>query len=253
MRGLGKTLVVVVLFLSVVASYRQFRAFDYKINVIECSAQEQYQEVVSRLDIQARTIGGITNVSSANSATIAELQKKFDLSVLESCGIIANRYGHGSCVAIGTDLVLTARHCLGHEGSWVEISGRKFDILEQWRSEKYDVGFVRIKGKVPFVELGLTPALLEEVYAVGAPASPDFVTNISKGIVTKIKLDWAEYLSAFVIDATGWYGNSGGPIFNEDGEVAGILVAGPGGEMDNVNVCVPVCQIRSALRTYLSK
>lgn len=281
MYKLRDSLVVCVLFVSVCAMYAGLSRVNQRIDIVAGDLQYQYSDLQTRLDTQAKTLNhlrnGITtnqntlddvfflletatshrtilrNFIHSNKLNIRELTQQFDLSVLDACGIITDGYGHGSCVAIGEDLVLTAGHCLKHEGLWVEINGRKFDILEQWQSEKYDVGFVRIDGKVSFVELGLMPEVLEEIYVVGAPASPDFVTNISKGVVTKIGLDWWEYENAVVTDAAGWYGNSGGPVFSKDGKIVAILVAGPESELDNVNVCVPVCQIRSALRTYLSR
>lgn len=259
MYKLKDTLVVCVLFIGVAAMYTGFSTVNQRIDEavygfedIANNLQDQYLALEARADIQARTLGGMMDRIRRHRNCLEELYKEFDLSVLDSCGIITDGHGHGSCVAIGEDLVLTAGHCLGHEGSWIEIGGRKYEIVEEWKSDRFDVGFVRVKSRLSFVELGLMPQILDAVYVVGAPSNSAFVNTVSKGVVTKLGLNWYKHKNALVVDAANYFGNSGGPIFDEDGKVIGILVAGPD-RTDSIGVCVPVCQIRSALRTYLSK
>ena len=252
MYKLRDTLVICVLFIGVAAMYTGFSTVNQRIDILASDSQYQYSETQTRLDIQARTLGDMMDRIRKHRSCLEELYKEFDLSVLDSCGVITDGTGHGSCVAIGPDLILTAGHCLGHEGSWIEIGGRKYEIVEEWKSDRFDVGFVRVSGKLSFVELGLMPQILDAVYVVGAPSNSAFVNTVSKGVVTKLGLNWYKHKNALVVDAANYFGNSGGPIFDKSGKVIGILVAGPD-RTDSIGVCVPVCQIRSALRTYLSK
>lgn len=184
--------------------------------------------------------------------TITELEllanQTFNLSVLDSCGIITDGYGWGSCVVIGPDLVLTAGHCVDI-GSWIEIGSIRYEIIEQWTSEVYDVGFVRIDGVLPYVELGQVPGLLDEVYLIGSPYDKGFVDTITKGIISHLDRDMWDWEDLIQTDAEGAPGSSGCPLFNKSGKVVGICVTGatPGG---GVTLCVPATDIQSALEEY---
>ena len=180
---------------------------------------------------------------------LCRLEWTLDLSVLDSCGIITNGYGHGSCVAIGPDLVLTAGHCIGYKGGWIEIGGIKYDILDEWKSEQYDVGFVRIDGTLPYLQLGEMPQLLDTVYFVGAPIDVELVNMITKGIVSKLDInglgDWA---GVMIVDAFGNSGSSGCALLNQQGQIIGIAVGGYGNTTPEL--CEPISHIREALEEY---
>lgn len=173
----------------------------------------------------------------------------FTVAVLDSCGIVTNRQSYGSIVAIGPDLLLTAGHCIDYPGGWVEIRGVRYEIVEQWVSEGYDIGFIRIDGVLPYIELGEMPSLLDEVYLVGSPYAPSLVNSIMKGIISHLDRDIWQWEDLIQTDAEGAPGSSGGPLFDISGQVVGICVTGivPGG---GITLCVPVTDIRVALREY---
>jgi serine protease Do len=196
----------------------------------------------SRLNDQQRAIDTLEN-------KIGQIEWKFNLEVLKSCGIITNGRGFGSCVAIRSDLILTAGHCIGLPDSYVEIGGVQYEILDEWKSDKYDVGFVRIKGCVPSVVFGDVPELTAEVYLVGCPYSRYFENSITKGIVSALDRNIEDWKPLIQVDAEGAAGSSGSPLLNREGEILGICVAGPldGG---GVTLCVPVTHILEALVDY---
>ena len=170
--------------------------------------------------------------------------------VLPACGIITDGYGHGSCVAIQPNLLVTAAHCVQHDGLWIEVDNIKYDITDIWVSDMSDVAFVEINGELPYLNLGKMPQLLDEIYVIGTPANMAFVNNISKGIITKLDLDWSDWNNALVIDASQWYGNSGGAVVNSSGELIGILVAGPNSGGDSIGVCESIVTIKAELGIY---
>jgi len=173
----------------------------------------------------------------------------FNVDVLNACGVITNGRGHGSCVAIGPDLVLTAGHCIGYPGSVVRVGGVDYEILDEWQSVDYDVGLVKIKGELPFLDLGDMPDLLDEVYLVGSPYDIGFVNGITKGIVSALGRDIYSRKGLIQTDAEAAPGSSGCPLFDVDSKIIGICVAGPepGG---GVSLCVPVIHIKAALKEY---
>lgn len=169
--------------------------------------------------------------------------------VLDSCGIITNGWDYGSCVAIGPNLLLTAGHCVGINGAWVEVGNVRYEIIEEWASDTYDIGFIRVDGVLPHIELGSMPKLLDVVYLVGTPYNTDLVNTVTKGIISHLDRDiWGEE-DLVQTDAEGAPGSSGGPLFSTSGQIVGICVNGaiPGG---GVTMCVSVVDIRAALEEY---
>jgi hypothetical protein len=194
------------------------------------------------------------NISILELAKLADINnkiitKELDLSVLNSIGIITDGRGHGSCVAIGPNLILTAAHCLEYENLWVEIGGKIYMIVDTYTNKEYDVGLVRIRGQLPYLELGEMPELLDKIYVVGAPENIVFENNISQGVVTNLGISWDIWTNVFMIDATAWWGNSGGPVLNIDGKVIGILVGGPP-YADSIGLCESVDHIIGAVTEF---
>lgn len=173
-----------------------------------------------------------------------------DLQVLNSCGIITDGYEHGSVVMVSADVAITAAHCLNRREQWLCIRGHRYSILEEWISEKYDIGFIQIKGSLPYIKFGHMPKLLNIAYVVGSPTDMAFINTISKGVITKLDLDWQEWEDVFMCDAMSAPGNSGGAVLNETGELIGILVAGPPG-YDDMSVCEPIEHIVLSWKEYI--
>lgn len=172
-----------------------------------------------------------------------------DLNVLQSCGVVTNGNGWGSCVVIAPDTILTARHVLGRVGAWAEINGVQYKILSEWKDEVYDVGFIKIEGVLPFVRLGNMPELLQKVFLVGSPYSRSFDQTITHGIISKLNVDYNIWKNLIQTDSEGAPGSSGCPLFNNKEELIGICVAGPnsGG---GVTLCVSIIQIKEAFERY---
>ena len=173
-----------------------------------------------------------------------------DLSVLNSCGIITNGQGHGSCVVIRSNLILTAGHCIGIDGAWIEVGGQQYRILKQWKNEQYDVGFVEFEGNLSFVELAeRNPVLLDEVFLVGSPYDALLERTITKGIISHLERHIPDHVGLIQTDAEGAPGSSGCPLFAVNEKVIGICVTGPnpGG---GVTLCEPIKHIISALEEY---
>ena len=187
------------------------------------------------------------------SCAISPINLSFDSTILDSCGIITYGYGYGSCVAIEPNLILTAGHCIDHAGAYIQIGGIQYDIIDQWKSDDHDVGFVRINGNLPYIEFGKMPELLDEVYIIGTPREPKFLNFITKGVICKLNLvespPYIDWENNFICDAMAWRGNSGGPVLNKYGYIIGIYV-GLFPDVDNFSVCVPVRDIKAALEEY---
>jgi len=219
----------------------------------------QIQAILNEMDSRADAISENFEIimddliSANNNFTI--LFEEFDLSVLESVGIITDGIGHGSCFAVGPDIIVTAKHCViddmtgEYRNEWIEINDKVYTIVDIYVSDKYDIAILKIDGSVPYLDLGAMPGLLDEVYIVGSPENIYFENNITKGVITNLGVSWNIWTDALVADAVAWWGNSGGPLFNTDGQVIGILVGGPP-YADGINLCENVEHLKEVLGEY---
>jgi hypothetical protein len=159
-------------------------------------------------------------------------------------------------VAVGPDLILTAKHCLD-ENCWVEIGGVKYEIVDKWASDIYDVGFIRINGILPYIQFGNMPQLLDTIYVVGSPLQSehrgDCINNITKGIVSNLNVSWYVWTNGIIVDAAAYPGNSGCALLDTSGHLIGIMVGChnrfPNGG-DNFWLAEPVSHILEALEKY---
>jgi S1-C subfamily serine protease len=71
------------------------------------------------------------------------------------------------------------------------------------------------------------PSVGDKLIVIGSPNGHAF--NISIGVLSSVFHDPDEGMSLYRTDASVYFGNSGGPAFNEYGDVVGIVVAMEGG------------------------
>ena len=121
-------------------------------------------------------------------------------------------------VRIGGGLVVTAKHCMGsrHEGD------RHSGMTVGYISPDHD--FAVLKGDAPIMSVWLRDAKIgQHVYAIGFPVSIDDGKQhltVTDGIVAGP----ADSEDQERITAYAYYGNSGGGVWGDGGEVVGILV-----------------------------
>lgn len=117
--------------------------------------------------------------------------------------------------------ILTARHCteLADKIVAVDSNGSEYRAVVVATSAIHDLALIRIdKLNTPFFKLADHVNVGEVIYVMGSPLG---VTGaLSTGIIAKLNGD-ETYIDAGVLP-----GNSGGPAFNENGELVGITTAG---------------------------
>lgn len=104
------------------------------------------------------------------------------------------------------------------------------------KDEKRDIALVRLKafGRPMLTLSRTTPKVASRVYAIGAPKGLEF--SISDGLLSQIQKIDASNVYQFTSPVSP--GNSGGPLINEAGEVAGVVK----GQLDtgqNLNFATP--------------
>lgn len=155
--------------------------------------------------------------------------------------------GHGSGFVIAKNgYILTNNHVVGTAkkaavifSNGVEVTG---DVLR--RDEIRDVALIKVKAQgLSAHPLDVTETLkpLDAVYAAGTPQFEELKATITKGVVSAFrKFERQGRLIQADVDISG--GNSGGPLFNDKGNVVGISVAGYGPEKFSagLNLFIPI-------------
>ena len=187
-------------------------------------------------------------------SNLVQVIQKVDPSVVyvEAQDYEGNRIWSGSGVIISEDgLVLTAAHVVdGAEKFKIILSdGREFWSEESYFSKITDVGLIQIDAeKLPFSCFGNSDNLKrgESVFIVGSPLGYGLFNTVTQGIISGLE----RYIDLFgeklmiQSDSQSWPGNSGGPVFNMQGQIAGIVVGGYYGA-DGISLCIPsnICKL----------
>lgn len=146
---------------------------------------------------------------------------------------VVNTKGHGSGVHIGGGYIITAAHVVGDEQSFTLNATvgapRKADLL--WVNKAYDIALLRTSA----AGLGVSPLDCRfipagsPVTAMGNPAQVEFVTTYGK--IAGAPRQYGPWKSVYVTDMTTVMGQSGGPAFDEAGNVIGITVGVMGAQI----------------------
>ncbi|KAI7842528.1 hypothetical protein COHA_003882 [Chlorella ohadii] len=117
----------------------------------------------------------------------------------------------------------------------------------QWMTRSFGQG-------VQPLRFGPLPNLQESVYVVGYPIGGDTI-SVTSGVVSRIEVTayahGATELLGVQIDAAINSGNSGGPVFNELGEVVGIAFQSyAGSDAENIGYVIPTPVIAHFLDDY---
>lgn len=166
--------------------------------------------------------------SPANKADMKELRQS--VVMIEAGG------SHGSGFFI-TDKghILTNYHVVGHAARVRVVTfGQKEKLIaEVLRIDpRRDVALLRLEELPDDLDIEPLPIRLDkpevssDIYAVGAPRLRKLQDTISKGIVSAHRYDKEEKQDYIQGDVDVHGGNSGGPLLDEYGNIAGISVSG---------------------------
>lgn len=166
--------------------------------------------------------------------------------IKQSTATIRTTFGHGSGFLVSDDgYLLTNHHVVsGSSKVLVVIDGEEFfaDVIDS--NAQRDVALLSVKSskQLKGLKLSKKPAKLgESIYVIGTPLDEQLDFSISKGIVSaKRKIDSQSF---YQTDAAVNPGNSGGPVFDEYGNVIGLTVSGyftRDGGSKNINYVIPI-------------
>ena len=136
------------------------------------------------------------------------------------------RHGWGSGVLLGPAhhvlghaVLATANH-VAHDGCSITVRGQPAVVLS--RDEKADIALLLIPAYSPWYLEQSRPWLGMPVVTVGWPVQlkdDEGHLQVSRG---HVEVDFGDRLK---VSSPAFFGNSGGPVFDEDGKLVGLLVS----------------------------
>lgn len=151
--------------------------------------------------------------------------------------------GHGSGVFISPRHVLTNAHVVGTTAQVTVVTRQrtvKGKVIA--RHERRDVALIEVdRDFQPVLISQVKPNPGEPLFVIGTPLDESLSHTVTKGILSAERLTNGQ--SYYQTDASINLGNSGGPVFNDAGELIGISVAGiftRDGAGMNVNYVIPI-------------
>lgn len=143
------------------------------------------------------------------------------------------KYAMGTCtgVVVSPHEILLANHCVQPpeedvklDKIWIRnFEGRSQEAKIERNDPKVDLALLVVQKKEIPAKIAKSVRVGASCWAVGMPLGIEWV--VSKGIVSKIDLEipYMPDATFFVTDATILPGNSGGGVWNERGELIGIV------------------------------
>jgi 2-alkenal reductase len=189
------------------------------------SIEAQDQDEVAR----SIPLNGADIVEEVGSAVVTVINEQQGFQGLDS----SVPAGSGTGFIISEDgYIVTNWHVVTGGDSFLVIlaNGERRDAQLIGSDPISDLAVVQIDGDVPnVVSLGDSDALRpgEPVLAIGSPLG-SFTNTVTQGVVSAVgrDLEGSNYTNLIQHDAAINSGNSGGPLFNFDGEVIGVNTLG---------------------------
>lgn len=160
---------------------------------------------------------------------------------------------HGSGFVISEDgLILTNQHVVGAAKNVTIVFSNGVEVAAKVlaRHEVRDVALIKMPIRVPsYLPLRIEePNLLEKVFVIGTPLHAGLRSTVTSGIVSAIRVFAQTGIRLIQSDAAISPGNSGGPLFDENGNVIGISVSSAAHDSaQNLNNFIPIGEALEAL------
>jgi S1-C subfamily serine protease len=216
------------------------------------TSQKFVSIAVRKVSVDAGTKSGTVKYFVAKEASSKPIEKRLN-SVLSSVVTVRLGRSHGSGFVISEDgLILTNYHVVGESRQVSIILNNGLEIVGSVlaRHKARDVALIKIPLRVPsYLPLRTElPGQAERVFVVGSPIEVELQSTITTGVVSAIRVDPRTQLTFIQSDAAISPGNSGGPLFDQNGNVIGISVLTyivPGSQ--SLNLFIPIKEALDSL------
>lgn len=167
--------------------------------------------------------------------------------------IVRGETGHGSGVCVSSSgLVLTNAHVVGDsQVVEVEDEGNSYLGVVVKTDTERDAAVILVGSKnLPVAAVASESVSVgDDLFVAGTPVHLENRGMLTKGVVSKIgPFKGTDFIH---MDAAIDRGNSGGPVFNEHGELVGISVAGQlssDGKIGHIGLAIPLAEFLECLK-----
>ena len=158
--------------------------------------------------------------------------------------------GHGSGFVLSDDgYIITNYHVIAGSRTVLVLTEKaEYQAAVIHYNAARDVALLKVTDEHDLQPLPLsrTAAILSEtLYVIGTPLSEELSFSITKGILSAQRM--IDKKRFYQTDASVTHGNSGGPVFNQYGNVIAITVSGIEGGAVNINYLIPIEDVLDAL------
>lgn len=153
----------------------------------------------------------------------------------------------GSGVIIGPSTVLTAKHVIQDANElYIEtINGEQHEAVGWVEDEENDCGLIffdprkKFKNVANFADSDKL-RIGDVVFSIGSPLGKELFNTVTLGIISGFdrKIPYFGTCGLLTSDVASNSGNSGGPVFNMQGKIVGIVV-GSFWDTEGLNIIVP--------------
>lgn len=168
----------------------------------------------------------------------------------------------GTGFFVTPNLIATAGHMVKNTKSFEVMfqdgTKAKADFVHMENMDRCDVGFIRLRSEYRkdrlYFNLDTKVEIGEDLIILGYPHGLNNGITLTKGVMSLLNRNESYFGVKLVIhtDAAAWYGNSGGPVIDMDGEVIGILI-GKSLEGDNFSFVTPARLVELAMQKALAE
>jgi hypothetical protein len=210
--------------------------------------QKDKFKTLSMMEKTTREIITDSIIIQAPSQFVRSIEQAAQASVTIKTG-----KGHGSGFIISEDgYIITNYHVIADTTKLEAIlsDGGKCPVQVIRYSKENDLALLKIKktGLLPF-SLKELPAygMGKEIYIIGTPSAEDLSQTLTRGIISSVRKS-ANGSQLIQTDASISGGNSGGPMFNKDGQLIGVANAKLVGQgIEGIAFAIPAKDIVKSL------
>ena len=168
----------------------------------------------------------------------------------------------GTGFFVTPNLIATAGHIVkdteSFEVMFQDGTRAMADFVHMENMDRCDVGFIRLRSehrkKRPYLELDTEVEIGENLAILGYPWGLNNGITLTQGVVSLSNRSVPYFGTKLIIhtDTAAWYGNSGSPVIDMDGECIGIYVGLKIG-YDNFSVVTPARIVELAMQKALAE
>ena len=134
----------------------------------------------------------------------------------------------------------------------------KADFVHMENMDRCDIGFIKLRSehrkKRPYFNLDTKIEIGEDLVILGYPWGLNNGITLTRGVVSLSNRSVPYFGTKLIIhtDTAAWYGNSGSPVIDMDGECIGIYVGLKVG-YDNFSIVTPARLVELAMQKALAE